>query len=514
MGTMVAEELRAPQIPIANSSTKEPCHDSATTIETWDGPDDPGDPFNWPLRKKWWATGLGLLASFVCSTNGTIIAVAHNAINEEFHISDVNFSHSYWPTTSWGAGAALLPLTLFPIMEDFGVRPVLLTTYFCFICFLIPIGLAQNFATLIVMRFFSGGCVPIMSDAVASIVSNVFHGDRARSIPICLYVTIYLVATSIGPVIGASILQFLSWRWIGHIELIFTAALFPLFIIGLPETRGPAILRARAKRLRSKGEKLYTADKLHHDAILYQAILRNVQRPLYMLFTEPVVFIATLWAAFSLGTIYLFTQSVELVYGQLYGWDAILAGYVQVAIVLGEIVGCGLCISTNSWYYASAAHNTEVPGTPIPEARLYMSIIGGSFGVTGGMLVYGWTSYPTVHWMAPVIGLTMVGFGTTSVVISIANYLIDAYSKYAASALGAVGLVENTAIAFLPLATAAMYSGIGFQWASSLLALVSFALAITPFVVFKWGKEIRSRSPFMKEAIIDRQRENVAVASV
>ncbi|KAG8210286.1 hypothetical protein GTR04_2353 [Trichophyton interdigitale] len=63
MGTMVAEELRAPQIPIANSSTKEPCHDSATTIETWDGPDDPGDPFNWPLRKKWWATGLGLLAS-------------------------------------------------------------------------------------------------------------------------------------------------------------------------------------------------------------------------------------------------------------------------------------------------------------------------------------------------------------------------------------------------------------------------------------------------------------------
>lgn len=50
--------------------------------------------------------------------------------------------------------------------------------------------------------------------------------------------------------------------------------------------------------------------------------------------------------------------------------------------------------------------------------------------------------------MAPVIGLTMVGFGTTSVVISTANYLIDVYSKYAASALGAVGLVENIAIAF------------------------------------------------------------------
>ncbi|EZF25754.1 hypothetical protein H103_01956 [Trichophyton rubrum CBS 288.86] len=232
-----------------------------------------------------------------------------------------------------------------------------------------------------VMRFFSGGCVPIMSNAVASIVSNVFHGDRARSIPICLYVTTYLVATSIDPVIGASILQSLSWRCIGHIELIFTAAFFPLFIIGLPETRGSAILRVRAKRIISKSEEVYTANKLHHDAKLYQAILQSMQRPLYMLFTEPVVFIV--WAAFSLGTVYLFTQSVELVYGQLYGWDAILAGYVQIAIVFGEILGCGLCMSTKGWYYASADHNTEVPGTSIPEARLYTSIIGGFFGVTG-----------------------------------------------------------------------------------------------------------------------------------
>ncbi|EFR03557.1 hypothetical protein MGYG_06553 [Nannizzia gypsea CBS 118893] len=504
MGTMRSEGLKAAKNPAAGSPAEGPHHHSDAVIITWDGRHDPENPFNWSPRKKWRTTGLGLLASFVCSINGTIIAVAHNAISEEFNISNVDFPHSYWPTTSWGVGAALLPLALFPIMEDFGIRPVLLSTYFFFVCSLIPIGLAQNFTTLIVMRFFSGGCVPIMSDAVASMVSNVFHGDCARSTPVCLYVTTYLAATSIGPVVGASILQFLSWRWIGHIELIWTAALFPLFIIALPETRGSAILLAKAKRLRDKGEKVYTMDELHHDRKLYQAVLRSVQRPLYMLFTEPVVFVATLWAAFSLGTIYLFTQSVELVYGQLYGWDAVLAGYVQVAIVVGEILGCALCMFTNSWYYASAAQNTEAPGTPIPEARLYTSIIGGFFGVTGGMFVYGWTSYPTIYWIAPTVGLTMVGFGTTAVVISIANYLIDAYSKYAASALGAVGLVENTAIAFLPLATIAMYTGLGFQWASSLLAFMSFALAITPFLVFKWGKKIRSRSPFMKEAIIDR----------
>ena len=124
------------------------------------------------------------------------------------------------------------------------------------------------------------------------------------------------------------------------------------------------------------------------------------------------------------------------------------------------------------------------------------------------MLVYGWTSYSAINWMVPTIGLSMVGFGTTAVVVSIANYLIDAYSKYAASALGAVGLVENTSIAFLPLAATAMYTNLGFQWASSLLAFMSLALVATPFAVLRWGKEIRSRSPFMKEAVIDRRRDS------
>lgn len=282
-------------------------------------------------------------------------------------------------------------------------------------------------------------------------------------------------------------------------------------MIFLHESRESAILLAKAKQLRREGKKAYTVEELNHTPI-YQVVIRSVQRPLYMLCTKPVVFIATLWAAFSLGTIYLFTQSVEQVYGELYGWNALQAGYVQFAIVIGEILGCGLCVLTNRWYYASAARNTEVPGTSIPEARLYPSVIGGFFGVIGGMLMYGWTSYSTIHWMAPIVGLVMVGFGTTAVVVSIANYLIDAYSKYAASALGAVGLVENASLAFLPLAATAMYSGLGFQWASSLLAFVSLALVATPFAVLKWGKEIRSRSPFMKEAIIDRRRDSIVVA--
>jgi MFS family permease len=480
---------------------------------SWDGPNDPSDPYNWPIHKKWQAVGLGLLASFICSMNGTILSVAQEAIKADFGISEATFPHSYLITTSWGVGAALFPLLLFPAMEDLGVRPVLLGTYFCFVCLLIPIGLARNFETLVVVRLLSGGCVPLMSDAVASIASNVFHGDQARTIPISLYVLVYLGATSLGPVVGASILQFLHWRWIGHIELAVTAALFPVFLLYLPESRGSVVLMSKSRKAQLQGIQACTAEDSQKKS-LRVAVLRSLLRPLYMLFTEAVVLVAAAWAAFILGTIYLFTHSVGQIYQELYGWSTAQTGYVQGAIVVGEILGTILSLSTNHWYYSSATRNTEVPGTPIPEARLYAAVIGGFVGVTGGMFVYGWAAYPSVHWLAVTVGLTMVGFGTTAVVISIANYLIDAYSMYAASALAAVGLVENMAIAFLPLASSSLYTNLGFQWASTLLAFVSMVLATTPLMVFKWGKQIRARSPFMEEAVIDRRMEAASCHSV
>jgi MFS family permease len=436
--------------------------------------------------------------------NGSIITTAHEVINEEFHISDANFPHSYWPLTSWALGGALFSIILLPVMEDFGTRRVFLTIYMVFLCFLIPVGFALNFATLIITRFFSGGCVAILGNSVAGIISNVLRTDRERTVPNALFITTYLVSSSLGPIIGASIFQFLDWRWIGYIELIWTGVFFPIFILALSETRGSAILTARARQQRKKGEgyEIYSEQELESKSIV-QAIWTSVQRPLYLLCTETVVFVATLWTSFSLGVVYIFTQSVEQVFNGLYGWGAVKGGYVQAAIVIGELLGFVLCWRTDFLYYASASRNTEVPGKPVPEARLYAAVIGSFIGVTGGMFIYAWTSFSYIHWIVPATGICMVGMGTTAVVVSNINYLIDAYSKYAGSALGAVTLGENLGISFLPLAASSMYTNLGFQWASSLLGFISLILAATPIAMFIWGKEIRARSPFMKSAMIE-----------
>ncbi len=218
-----------------------------------------------------------------------------------------------------------------------------------------------------------------------------------------------------------------------------------------------------------------------------------------MLFTEPVVLYLTIWSAFSLGTVFLFTQSVGQVYVELYSWPESSLGLVQSAIAIGQLIGCLTQPLQDRFYFRSADNNLESPGTPSPEARLYLTV-PGSLAIAAGFFVYGWTAYNKIHWIAPTTGLAIVGFGSYTVVLAVAMYLTDAYAKYAASALAAAVLGENMVAAFLPLSTERMYYSLGIHWASSLLGFVALALSCIPVVLLIYGRKIRNRSPFMAKA--------------
>ena len=60
--------------------------------------------------------------TFVVGFNATSITSAAIEINERFGVSDARFPNSFWPVTSWGVGAALAPMVVLPVMEDFGMR--------------------------------------------------------------------------------------------------------------------------------------------------------------------------------------------------------------------------------------------------------------------------------------------------------------------------------------------------------------------------------------------------------
>ncbi|KAK8216527.1 major facilitator superfamily domain-containing protein [Phyllosticta capitalensis] len=507
MATMsITETIPLSELPSTKTQTPEPPRDRDSRIVDWEGPNDPANPYNWSVKKKWLITAISIVATFTTMLNGTIITVAHEALDERFNISEADFPHSYWPVSTWAIGAGLFSFTILPLMEDFGFRRVFLGTYGVFLCFLVPQAVAQNFATLIVTRFFCGGCVAIIANSASSLIGNIWDSEQSRTVPMSLWIALYLAGSSMGPVVGASVFKFLSWRWISWAQLIWCGALYPVYWMLMPETRNSAILRERAKKLRKQGKEAYTQEELDNTPLL-DIVLRSLNRPLYMLVTEPVAFVCTVINGLVIGTIYLFTQSTEQVFAGLYGWSPVQAGFLQSAIVIGELFGLLGALGNAKLYFASAKRNTEIPGMPIPEARLYMSIFAGFFGMTGGMFVYAWTSYPSLPWIAPAVGLAMVGAGNTVVIIGACDYVVDAYAKYAASAIAAVALGENVLAAFLPMAAQSMYTNLGFHWASSLLGFFALVLSCAPVVLVIYGRRIRDRSPFMKEAALDKKKE-------
>lgn len=250
---------------------------------------------------------------------------------------------------------------------------------------------------------------------------------------------------------------------------------------------------------RETGLAVHTAQEKTKTSIS-DILTETLIRPTRLLFTEGVLISLGMWSAFVIGIAFMFTQSIMQVYSSLYGWSFFGTGMVQSAIVIGELVGVFAQLVQDRVYFASAKRNTENPGHPLPEARLYFSIPASFIGLTGGLFFFAWTSFSDVPWIVPSVGLGFVGFGFFLCTTALTTYIVDSYAKYAASAVAGVAFLENLMAAFLPLATQSLYRTLGFNWASSLLGFVALVLSCIPVILIRYGRRLRERSPFMEVA--------------
>lgn len=70
------------------------------------------------------------------------------------------------------------------------------------------------------------------------------------------------------------------------------------------------------------------------------------------------------------------------------------------------------------------------------EARLYFACFEAAL-LPIGLFWFGWTSYPSVPWIVPMIAVGCATMGIYSVYLAVFNYLADTYHRYASSAIAA-----------------------------------------------------------------------------
>ncbi|THC88891.1 hypothetical protein EYZ11_011660 [Aspergillus tanneri] len=185
-----------------------------------------------------------------------------------------------------------------------------------------------------------------------------------------------------------------------------------------------------------------------------------------------------------------------IVYQQKRGWSQGISGLAFLGILVGMLCALAYTIWDNKRYInTQAKYNGFAP----PEARLPPCLLA-SIAVPVGLFWFAWTNYPDIHWLASIAAGAPFGFGMVLLFLSVMNYLIDAYTIFAASVLAANSVLRSIFGAVFPLFTRYMYDGLGIHWASCIPAFLALACVPFPFLFYKYGAAIRKSCTFAAQS--------------
>ncbi|KAJ6120857.1 hypothetical protein N7523_005137 [Penicillium sp. IBT 18751x] len=439
-------------------------------------PDDPRNPMNFSEFKKWSFTMLVAIATLAVAlvssayTGGVEEIMAQFSIGEELATLGVSL---------FVLGFAIGPLLWAPLSELFGRQILFVTTYAALTAFNAGTAGAQNSWTLIILRFFAGsfGSSPLTN--AGGVIADMFPAKQ-RGIAMSVFAAAPFLGPVLGPIIGGFLGMNAGWRWVMGFLAAFSGAVWIIGSLLIPETYAPVLLRKRAERLSKLSGKVYRS-KIEIDqgkVTLKESFKIALSRPWILLFREPIVFLLSLYMAIVYGTLYMMFAAFPIVYQQGRGWNQGVGGLAFLGIMVGM---------------------KSMADSPPREARLPPTMIA-SICIPVGLFWFAWTNYPSIHWIVSIIAGAPFGFGMVLVFLGIMNYLIDAYTIFAASVLAANSVLRSLFGAAFPLFTTYMFENLGIHWASSIPAFLALACVPFPFLFYKYGGAIRQRCKFAAQS--------------
>ncbi|OTA55847.1 MFS general substrate transporter [Hypoxylon sp. EC38] len=461
--------------------------------------DDPENPRNWPVWYRAWIVFAISYTTWVVVFYSTSYTASTPGLMKEFNVSSTVATLG---VTTYLLGLAAGSLLVAPASELYGRRPVYIFCMICFTLLIIPCCLATSLAEIIVVRFFGAMFGSAMVSNSAGTVVDI-STEETRALVMSLWSIAPLNGPVTGPVIGGFVYQYLGWRWDNWLVLIL-AGVATASMMFPKETYAPIILQKKAARIRKEME-----DErwwCRYDEKLSKAALLkiNLLRPFALSFKEPILWFFNIWISLIYGILYLCFVAYPIVFSQHRGWSPGITGLAFVGIGIGSMIAI---LGEPFWRKIINSHPKDpLTGRVPPEATARVMIIG-SILVPIGQLVFSWTCLPgTIHWAVPIAFGIPFGCGNALSFIYGSNYLAGAYGIYAASALAGNAVTRSVFGATLPLAGPSMYSTLSPQWAGTLLGLLEAAMIPIPLIFYRYGAQIRAKSPIIRQMREDQEK--------
>ncbi|KAL8863555.1 MAG: hypothetical protein Q9178_000236 [Gyalolechia marmorata] len=459
---------------------------------TWDGPDNLQNPKNWSTKQRWAATIVVSSFTFISPVSSSMVAPAIPAIAKDFDIT--NKVESQMVLSIFVLAYAIGPLFLGPLSEVYGRVPVLQLANVIYLIFNTACGACRNKGEMIAFRFLSGlgGSAPLAIGG--GVLSDCWKAEQ-RGRAISLYSLAPLLGPAIGPIAGGFITENSTWRWAFYATSIADALIQCSGLFFLRETYPAKFLQIKAKRLRQEtgNESLHTEYE-HPERSLVTVLEKAISRPFRLLGTQPIVQVLALYAAYLYGLMYLLLSTFPVLWTERYHESVGVAGLNYISMGVGFTLGAQILSPLNDRIYKIL--KTKNNGVGKPEFRIPI-MVPGSVLVPIGLFIYAWTSQYHTHWVGPNIGVAIFAAGAIAGFQSVQTYLVDAYTRFAASAIAAATVLRSLAGFGFPLFAPYMYDKLDYGWGNSLLGFLAVGLGLpAPILLWIYGEKLRKQSPF------------------
>ncbi|KAJ5727692.1 hypothetical protein N7493_005512 [Penicillium malachiteum] len=462
--------------------------------------DDPQNPLDFRRASKWTITVIVSLSALVVALVSSAYTGGMVELTQDFNISE---ELALVGVSMFVVGFAVGPLLWAPLSETYGRRPLLLLNAIALTALTAGVAASPNIESVNVLRFLGGsfGSAPL---AIAGgVIVDLFPAVE-RGLAAGLYGAAPFIGPALGPIIGGYLSQSKGWRAVEWLLTGLSGAMLLVMYMFLPETYAPALLAKRAELLsKATGQTYQSALESNHTKISISKKLGiALSRPWILLFREPIVLLLALYLSIIYGTLYMLFAAYPIVFEIGRGWGEGTTGLTFVGVMVGILIGTAYTVPM---YFQYRKKTLESSVLLLPEARLPDGYLG-AVALPVGLFMFAWTNSPSIHWAVPVIAGMPFGFGMLTVFLSVLNYLVDAYTIYAASVLASTSLLRCIFGAAFPLFTGEMYKKLGLHWAASIPAFLALACLPMPLLLHRYGPWIRERCHYAADASATMKR--------
>lgn len=502
-GSAGSSTLTLSQPEVAKDAEKNPENDYI--MVDFDGPDDPENPYNWPLwQKVIFAFQIAFLTVSVYM-GSAIYTPGVDVLMADLNISRVKAT---LPLTMFVIGYGLGPMVFSPMSENsmFGRTSIYIVTLFIFFILQIPQGFGlgtHSIASLTVLRFLSG---IFASPALAT--GGASFGDVVTlpymPVGIAAWSMGAVCGPSLGPLIGAALVNGShgEWVWTFRFMMIISGTCFLFLTFFLPETYGKTILRRKAQRLRALtgNDKIISEGELENKHMTPREVaIDTLWRPIEISIFEPVVLSINLYIALVYSIMYLWFEAFPIVFIETYHFTLVELGVSYTSVMIGIMISAAIYIVI-IYHQFTKKFLTGQAESITPEVFIPPSILG-SIMMPIGVFIFGWSSSANQHWIGAMIGAAAFAFGAFLIFQTLFNYMAMSFPRYMASVFAGNDLFRSVIAGCFPLFASALFNNLKTSkypvgWGSSILGFISVGMIAIPVAFYKFGPRIRARSRY------------------